>query len=638
MFASIVPIQRLPKGLGIFDYHVPVELESQLRIGQLVEISFRKKIGFGIVRATTGTPPVSTKKNVVWLDVLSIVHQTPLLTTTHLDLLSTTAGWYGVSIATMVKLSLLPLQKRNIKKIILTSDHTASTPTNASHSVPPTVHLYHTTEDHQSILTRLISGKTLILVPEVHHIDEVMRLLPAHNQTSVTIWHSALSTKEQCERWIKIKNDETNLIIGTRSAVFLPLDHLDTIIIDYEHDDNHKQWDQSPRWHTKDVSRLWASRMGAVIHLASFSMAEDTYYGVYKQQFVLEGHEGEPPPATLLGTPATSHPPILIDMRDARKGKNYGLLSDTVQQAILHADGDIFLFLNRRGFSTSIGCHDCGFIARCATCDLPYIFHESTQTMECHYCHSHTPMLRFCPTCAAPLVERRGAGTELLEADVRRLLGGTHHYDIIRIDSDTQKTLPYQSKKSCIIIGTEMAFPHIRWPSTAVIIFVDVDNHLSIPEYLATEHVWHQIQEVEFRRRPSCQLYLQTFHPDHLVFRSLVEPDRFFRTDLNNRRLALYPPYRYITRYMIEAGSLVSAIQEAERVKNTITIALQKESKSCIVAGPIDMHPQFFRGRYWSGLLIKYMPESWSEDLLWINQFFPNSWRIDPNPISILSP
>ena len=149
------------------------------------------------------------------------------------------------------------------------------------------------------------------------------------------------------------------------------------------------------------------------------------------------------------------------------------------------------------------------------------------------------------------------------------------------------------------------------------------------------------LREINYRLNNAARkskIIIQTFHPDHLVWRALQEPERFYRTELNARRRLGYPPYRYLARYFYGDMSPEKAKKEAEKLRHVLEKQLTEAKKDAILTALVEMQPRYYRGRYWQAIIIKLNVKTWQEDLVWLNQFVPGNWKIDPNPISLLSP
>lgn len=626
-YVNVIPLTRLPAHLHTFVYEVPLTLVTNLIIGQLVRIPFRQSEIFGLVLSfSLGSAVVSKKEEVKTL--IDIVNPTPFLSPTHLSFLITLASWYGTSLGTLAKMSLLPLQKRKLLDPHLTLESLQAPPPETKETVPQ-YHLYQNEHEHMEVLCRVIHATTLILLPEVHLIDTVRQLLPVALQQRTVVWHSQLSEKQQFERWLEIRNCHKTIILSTRGGVLLPIPHLDTIIIDYEHDENHKHWDQTPRFHAKDVATLRSRHESIPYHLMSYSPSVESYFFIHKGQY-----EGDMPQKKVIEKPTR-----IIDMREERRAGRYGVLADELKESILRAQKDVFLLVNRLGFSTSVGCNDCGWLARCRECALPLIYHEQTQSLQCHYCRTAYPFRITCPQCKKQAVELRGAGTEFIEQGVHKLVGKQLPHSIIRFDSEQKTDIPIDHGTPRIVIGTDMAFNIIRWPDTELVAWIDIDRQLALPEYRADEQVWHTVHTIQYYRSLASTFTIQTFDSNHLIFRSLSEPDRFYRTDLNARRSFNYPPYHYLVRYLYghkeAAVAKDAALSVYERVKKKLTT---ERKNSMILQPPIEMQPRYFRRQYWYVMLARLNPRTWMEDLRWLNEHIPPNWKRDPNPISLLSP
>lgn len=622
MIAEVAPLARLPRSLHFLDYTVPQNLEDSIQIGQLVTIPFRTSQTFGIVLslkpgALTSDKPLRLK------EITHIVHQVPLLPGFLLPLHKKMADMYGVNMGVMLKTALLPLKKRKLQSLVVK-------PFPPVHQKPvfPFFHSYKDTSEHRTVLEKLIKGTTLLLLPEVSFIEKIYSLLSPGFQEKTIIWSSDLSEKQQFENWLQIRNGEKKLIIGTRSAVFLPIPNLKNIIIDFEHHEGHKHFDQAPRFHVKDVAEMLAPQCGAKINYLSYSPSAVTYYHLHKG-----GIDSDKKELDILCNENTH----VVDLSAERRGKNYTSFGFQVEEAILNSQNDIFLFLNRKGSATSVGCNDCGFVENCANCSLPFIYHEGDKQLHCHYCKIKKPLPLQCPRCNSVMLKLRGAGTENIETSIRKILPSHHNFSIIRIEGENS---PKESteEKPRLVVGTEAALPYIRWEKTDCVVFINIDSQLQVPEYTADEHVWQLIQTVHFNRNPNTQFFIQTSNPKHYIFRSLFEPDRFYRTTLNSRQKLGYPPYSHLLRYTFCHPFARIAEEEAKRVTNLLNDRLTKSGKTGILTGPYELQPKYYRGKYWYGIMIKFQGNNWQEDILAFNANIPAGWKIDINPLSLLNP
>ncbi len=615
MIAHIIPIKRVQKHITFFDYLVPEALTQDIRIGQLVSIPLRNTVIFGIVFSLSKKPE---KQEYEVKEIGAIIHNTPLVSRQYLHIIRILSAWYGLAMGTVLLLALLPMQKRKLKSITL-----KNIPPYKKKEKPSSKLLdhfsYENKKEHGQKLQKLCKKQTLILVPKKSLMAEVFESLTKEQQKHTAFWHSDLTKKEQFSTWLKIRNGEVDNIIGTRSAILLPFFSLKHIVIDYEYDEQHKHWDQTPRFYTKDIALLIQQIYSIPITYSgcSVSLAEFAR-GILPQK----------PKET----------PTIIDMRSQRNNHNYSVFSTTVEEAIITAKDDVFLFLNRRGYATSYGCRDCGFTFSCTSCKLPFIYHEKSNTLQCHYCKTSASIVFTCPKCASSVVKLKGAGTELVETQVRNSLPEKHNHAIVRIDADVNDTTYTDEKKPRILIGTEKALPFIRWDKTQHIVFIHIDQQLVIPEFSAQTHMWHMIQDVLFRKKPTSSFYIQTMNPEHILFQSLADPIRFYTHENTLRKRFNYPPHTYITRYFYGHQNAQKAKEEAENVYHILTQTLTKAQKDIILERPYDMHPKYYRGKYWFCIIARMNNATWKNDLIWLNRYIPRLWRIDPHPISLLSP
>ncbi len=651
MICEVIPIKRLPRRFTHFDYTIPQALAEEVKPGQLVRIPLKSSEIFGLVLSLREKRESDTS---ALKEIIDIVHDTPILSPAHLKQIMTLSAWYGVATGTLAKMMLLPLQKRKLKTIELQSlrhpEHSAAKSKDLDGLEKTSFQAYNSETQHKQLLQELINKSTpqqiLILVPEVSHIEEVLSLLHEHSE-QITTWHSGLSTKEQFERWLQIRNGDKRIIIGTRGSILLPFFDLGNIVIDYEHKSNHKHWDQAPRFHVKDIADLLRTAQGVDVTLMSYSLSVETYFNIHKKNYSVrhperpEGVEGsresdEISPLTF-GLSLDDVRPQLVNLSDEHRGGNYDPISTKLEQALMDLQGSAFLHINRLGLATYIGCNDCGWRAVCPTCKLPQILHEKNKQLTCHYCKTTNSLPVTCPKCKAAIVRHGGIGTETVEKFMKEFVQ-KHNlpHEVVRIDSQTNQEIKQSNNQ--IIIGTDAALSYIDWEATSLIALLDVDKQLAIPEFRAQEDLWHSIQDIQYKKKVDAAFYIQTRDPQHLVLRSLSEPERFYRTDLNHRMALGYPPYKYLVRYFYGHADY----REAETVMKTSVDVLNKRlaetTKNIQLSPAFDMHPRYYRGRHWFAVLAKLDTISWQEDLVWLNSHIPATWKMDPNPISVLSP
>lgn len=608
----------MPLALSVLSYRVP---DGQpVAAGQLITIPFRKSILLGLVLS------VSRGENPKAKDIGGVVQSEPLVSTRELQLWQTIAAVYHAPLGAIAMMGLPPLKKRKLKNqqwpaLPITKEK-------KSLSVPlSAVHFYSSPASRQQLFEKLPQGPTLILVPTIQYIAEVAHLLPDEHQSRIIRWHSELSEKEQFAAWFAIRDGNNHIVIGTRSAVFLPFASLDTIIIDAEHDHNHKQWEQQPRFHAKDVATFLADAHGARIHLMDFSPSVESYF---------DAHKGLATSDNLWPASWDTEHYAIIDSAEEHRAGRFAPLSELTEEALHKATGDVLLFLQRRGMGSWVGCRACGHSMICEVCQHPLTLHHTTD-LRCHFCHHTTTRPTACPKCRSPLIVLRGLGTEQIEEYVAKHTQHQSH-QLYRIDGDDPEPQFRDETTPRIIIGTTMAFPWVRWEKTTLVVCVDIDTQLSIPDYQSYENVWHTLQELRYRSLPNTQLLIQTRAPQHIVFRSLTEPERFYRTDLSGRQQCGYPPYTFLTRYLVGGRTTEVAAAASERVTQLLRKQLTTEQKNTTIHAPVVTTPEFAKGQHWQVILAKLPRTGWPSVLSHFNHTIPESVKVDPNPLSLVSP
>lgn len=620
MIAHIIPIKRMPRTLGLLSYSVPSTLQHDLGVGQLVRIPLRESSIYGLVFSIEQNHP---KEELKAID--DIVYTTPLLSQTQLDLMIQLADTYAISYGSAALLFTPPLQKRKLSKEMwkpIQPQHT--------HTISPsnqTLALYTSQHELHSTLCQVTKG-TLVIVPEIADIDTVTTALS--DDLQIITWHSELSTKEQYDRWFQIRSGAYDVIVGTRAALFLPYPTLHRIIVYREEDNAHKSWDQKPLYDVHDLVILWSSAYQAAVNYLTYSPRFSTYYHTAKGTIVSDTSA-----LAKLHAPLTR--PTIISMQEERKAGNYELLAESVLQSITAAIGDVVLYINRKGFASAVGCTDCDFVSRCTRCGMAHVFYATTKTLRCHYCGTADRVPQNCPRCSGATLQPFGVGTEQVEQYITKACASLPHH-IIRIDSNQEHIAEFPADTPVILIGTDKMLSHVRWDMTAIYTMVQIDDQLLYPDFRALESVWHTMRRIDYHLPQTAEWYVQTMQPEHLLFRSLREPERLYRTELHARQTFHMPPYSKLIRLSIGKPTEFAAKTEATRVYQLLTRTLTEQGISARLREPYTTSPTFYRGQNWYTILLTLEPHSWSEDIKHIIELLPGNWRVDISPQSLLSP
>lgn len=399
-------------------------------------------------------------------------------------------------------------------------------------------------------------GDVLLLVPEIAITAQLIARLECIFGSRVTAYHSKLSLAHRTESYLRLMRSEGGeLVVGARSALFLPLRHLQLIVVDEEHDTGYKQTDAQPRYNARDVAvvmaRLWEARTvlgSATPSLESYANALGGKYGL----------------ATLAERYGDARPPRVIVSdtlravkRNERKSHFNKLLLDRIAE-VLACGGQAMLFQNRRGFSPYIECRACGWTARCPHCNVTLAYHKRDGVLRCHYCgHTGAVPVR-CPACKAAETTPAGFGTEKVEEELARLLPAAR---IERLDRDTATSESayraiidrFESGQSDVLIGTQMITKGFDFAGVSLVGILNADNLLFSPDFRAAERAFQLMTQVAGRagrRDAAGEVVIQTSEPEHPVIRQVAAGDyeAMARTQLAERRAFAYPPYARLIR------------------------------------------------------------------------------------------
>ncbi|HSR88948.1 MAG TPA: primosomal protein N' [Candidatus Udaeobacter sp.] len=632
MIIQVIPARRMPLSLPVLDYLVSEENENKIKIGQLIKIPFRNKEEFGVIfKIKNDESPAKLKLK----NIKEIALAEPILSEQQLNFLQDVSQFYHVSLGFLLKTNLLPLQIRKLKKITDISKP-QKTVSKINQSKPQIFIHKNEAEKKDFILEKLEEEKSqhLILVPELSGIKKTMDFLPENVLSKTIIITSELNTKELFAAWLQIWTGEKNIIVGTRAALFLPWFDLKNIILTDEGNSNYKSWDMAPRLHTRDAALFLSKHHNAALSILSHTPAIESYYFAKNKVYDTDND---------LKIKPLNKTTEIIDMKSEKRGGNYSLVSiDTMEELKKTKTGDIVFFLNRRGSASYVGCQDCGNVLKCPNCKLALTYHQDKKTLVCHYCNFSENLPTICQKCQGVNISTLGAGTQLAEELIKKITAKlSDPRPVIRIDSDENELEKLNidtdtgSGAGKIIICTQLAWPYLNWEKIELFVFLDADTALFIPEYKTIENFWQQIRDAQYKLSSETKLLIQTKHPEHLVFASLYAPDNFYTQQLSERRAFGYPPFKYILKLL--AGNQKSNVVEKEaREVLTKLQTLTKGNSGIKILGPLETSPYYHNGQYWQVILAKIGYENYKKSTKLLLAQVPESWKIDPNPNSLL--
>ncbi len=444
---------------------------------------------------------------------------------------------------------------------------------------PKTVHLIHgvtgsgKTEIYLNIISRALQqGKTAIfLVPEISLTPQMFSQLKRRFGEKAAILHSGLSAGERFDEWWRLRTGEARIAIGARSAIFSPLENIGAIIIDEEHDGSYFS-ESAPRYSTAEVAKMRARHNGCKLILGSATPSVETYSravsGEYNLITLTQRINGRPLPDI-----------TIADMRKEVKRGNSSSFSSALREELkdtLQSGNQAIIFLNRRGYSHTVICQDCGYALKCEHCDVALAYHSEEDCLKCHYCGAKYRLPRACPECGGLHLRYGGTGTQRVVSDLKKLFPSAR---ILRMDNDTTsgkeghyKILKeFGEKKADILVGTQMIAKGHDFPSVTLVGILDADMSLHFSDYRAGERTFQLITQVSGhsgRAGEAGKVVLQTFSPENYILRYAVGYDYagFFKNEIALRKATGFPPFTLICRVMVTAADDAPALEALKGV------------------------------------------------------------------------
>lgn len=613
----------VPSGQGLrreFDYLLPENyVDNDLRFGMRVLVPFgaRKLIGFVVATQTETTIALDKLKRII-----QILDSEPLWPESILELIQWVSAYYHYPLGEVLSQVLPPLLRNDLcqKKLVKNQRIKKSIGDISESPVVSTKKREFVLNDHQQqAITAILqttgfqpflldgvtgSGKTevyfsvidnvlaqgkqaLILVPEINLTPQTIARFSQRFVVPIAIIHSKLTTKERLHFWQQAKNGLTPLVIGTRSAIFTPLRNPGIIIIDEEHDLSFKQQSKL-RYSARDLAIMRGKLENIPVVLGSATPALETYNNAWRGRYM---HLQLPQRAGNARSPQFR----IVDMRNQKLTE--GLAAGLIQAIEKHLDkqGQILLFLNRRGYAPLLLCNSCGWVADCKNCDAHLTLHRREQKMHCHHCGAVRDIPTVCGSCGKPSLYALGLGTEKLENLLIKLFPGV---TTVRIDRDTtahkgaiEKMLQsIHSGESQILVGTQMLAKGHHFPNVTMVAVLNADNGLFSPDFRASEHLAQLIMQVAGRagrdERPG-EVYIQTYYPTHPLLQRLVQQgyQSFARAAVVDREETMLPPFSFLALLRVEAIKQERAMQFLNAIKQ---YGEQLASQDVKILGPIN--------------------------------------------------
>jgi primosomal protein N' (replication factor Y) len=474
----------------------------------------------------------------------------------------------------------------------------------------------------------------IVLVPEIILTAQVVARFIARFGDRVALLHSALSAGERFDEWRRVLDGAADVIIGSRSALFAPLERVGLVVVDEEQEPSYKQ-ESDPRYHAVDAALALGRIAGCAVVLGSATPRVTTYHAV---------RAGE---LTLLALPERIGelplpPTTVVDLRLELRTGNRGTLSEALRVALrraIAAGEQVILYLNRRGFATVVLCRDCGYVAKCPACEIPYAFHVDG-ALVCHRCGRRAAKApERCPACGSARIRQLGVGTQRVEEEVR---AAVPRASVIRLDRDAVRAkgahaAAYERMRSGeaqVIVGTQMLAKGFDLPGVTLVGVINADTVLNLPDFTAAERTFQLLAQVLGRsgRGPAGgRGILQTYLPEHYAVRAAAAHDylTFAEAELDGRRRFGYPPFGRLVLLSTQAKRLETVERRAGELAGWLREAAGSDAE---VLGPAPAFAAKRAGSYRAQVVLRGAHPERVLDRVTVS----DEWTVDVDPVTLL--
>ena len=451
--------------------------------------------------------------------------------------------------------------------------------------------------------------QVLYLLPEIALTTQIVRRLQKHFGGNIAIYHSRFNDQERIEIWNKIRTGELKIILGARSALFLPFKELGFIIVDEEHDASYKQQDPAPRYNARDAAIYYASLFGAKVLLGSATPSLESYFNALQHKYALVYLDER------FGGIKLPEIEIINSRQVAQKGRV--MISPQLKEAIqkaMDADKQVILFQNRRGYNPYLICGTCGFIPQCTHCDVSLTLHKQSNKLHCHYCGSTYPKLITCPACGSNTWLEKNFGTEKIEEQLEEEFA---NYKIARMDVDSVRGKTahdsmiqlFEQRRLDILVGTQMVVKGLDFDHVSLVGILDADGLLSFADFRVNERAFQLMEQVSGRagrKNEQGKVIIQAVNVKHPVIQMVQEHNyrKFYEYEIANRKEFFYPPFSRIVMLTLKHKDKDVIDAAAEK----LAVLLRQDLKEYVV-GPATPVIGRVRNQYLSELLIKLPKE-----------------------------
>lgn len=452
--------------------------------------------------------------------------------------------------------------------------------------------------------------QALFLVPEIGLTTQLVQRLTAYFGNKVAVYNSKYSENERVEVYQHVLNhtEKAQVVIGSRSSIFLPFKNLRLIIVDEEHEASYKQVDPAPRFHTRDTAIVLAKMFNAKVLLGSATPSLESYYNSYQQKY---GYVELNQRFTNVQLPEI----VLVDLKEARRKKEVnGIFSvkliDAITEALYNGE-QVLLFQNRRGYSPVLECLTCGNVPHCTSCDVSLTYYKRQNYLKCHYCGYTMAMPTKCHSCHSTELTTKGLGTEQIEDALRSIFPNKR---IARMDQDTTRGKfaferlidGFKNREIDIMVGTQMLAKGLDFDNVTLVGIMNADSMLTFPDFRAYERAYQLMTQVAGRagrKNKQGKVLIQTYNPYHNTIQQVTQNDYkgMFKEQMYERLNFKYPPFYRLIRLQLKHTDY-NKVKEAS---NWLAANMRNNINGILVLGPQEPSINRIRNQYIQIVLIK---------------------------------
>jgi len=434
-------------------------------------------------------------------------------------------------------------------------------------------------------------GRTaMVLVPEIALTPQLLRIFVSHFGQQIAVLHSSLRAGERYDEWKRVRSGDAKVVIGTRSAVFAPLDNIGLIILDEEQEGSYKS-ENTPRYHARDVAKYRCAQENALLILGSATPSVETMYHASRGQYHLVRLTRRYNQQAL--------PQVLIaDMKDELRRGNGTAISTALRQELeynLERGEQSILFLNRRGASRMVSCGECGHVPECPRCSTHLTYHSVNRRLMCHYCGHSQPLPDQCPECGG-MLNFIGIGTQKVQEELEELFPGV---SILRMDTDTVSASHpheyylerFRKEKVPILLGTQMVAKGLDFENVTLVGVISADLSLFVEDFRAGERTFSLLTQVVGRAgrgEKTGRAVIQTFTPEHEVIRfaGRQDYDSFYEQEILLRQLRGFPPFGDVTVLTVSGPDEAGVLRACTKLRVGLERGLKELGEDTRVLGP----------------------------------------------------